>query len=246
MWDKRSRTATCESCVALPADQADVPEIDRGRAGASARREWAKRHDNREQRIRKRHKRLGGLILATTSDPASTAAWAKGAHGEETIGRSLDLLREEGFAVLHDRRIPGSKANIDHIVVGPAGIFLVDPKNYRGKVEQRAVGGWFNSELRLYVDGRNQSKLIGKAINQADAVRDALASSQWTNAPITPTICFMQAENWSLLARRPLRFGQVYVLWGKALGKLMRGEARLPVEEIARLERALALALPPA
>jgi len=236
----------CKSCVAIPAGQPEAPAIDRGRPGASARREWAKRHDNREQRIRARHKRLGGLILATTSDPASTVAWAKGAHGEETIGRSLDRLRDEGFAVLHDRSIPGSKANIDHIVIGPAGVFLVDPKNYRGRVEQRAVGGWFNSEQRLYVNRRNQTTLIGKAVKQANTVREALASTPWADAPIIPTICFMQAENWPLLAMRPLRFGNVYVLWGKALGKLLRGEARLSVDEIAPLERALALALPPA
>jgi hypothetical protein len=237
VWDKHSRTATCASCVAVPADQPDAREIDRGRAGASARREWAKRHDNREQHIRARHKRLGGLIITTTSDPASTVAWGKGAHGEETIGRSLDRLRDEGFAVLHDRRIPGSRANIDHIVISPAGVFLVDPKNYRGRVEQRAVGGLLNGDVRLYVNS---------ASKQADAVRAALESTQWADAPIIPTICFMHMENWSPIAMRPLRFGHVYVLWGKALGKLVRGDTRLPVDEMAPLERALALALPPA
>jgi hypothetical protein len=40
-----------------------------------------------------------------SSDPQSTTAWATGARGEQAIGQSLDRLREEGIAVLHDRRI---------------------------------------------------------------------------------------------------------------------------------------------
>ncbi len=49
-------------------------------------------------------------------------------------------MREEGLGVLHDRRIPGSKANIDHIVVGPAGVFAIDTKRYTGKIERRDHG----------------------------------------------------------------------------------------------------------
>ncbi len=94
-----------------------VGEIDRGEAGASAAREWKRRHERRETRIRAPHKRLAGLLLPLSSDPHSTTAWATGARGEQTIGHSLDRLREEGIAVLHDGRIPGSSTNIDHLVV---------------------------------------------------------------------------------------------------------------------------------
>ena len=55
----------------------------------------------------------------------------------------LDPLRDEGLAVLHDRRIPYSKANIDHLIVAPWGVFIVDAKNYKGKVETRNRGGFF-------------------------------------------------------------------------------------------------------
>jgi hypothetical protein len=54
----------------------------------------------------------------------------------------------------------------------------------------------------------------------------------------------MSSENWSLLDRRPLRFGAVYVLWGKALGKLIRAEGSLTSAQISEIERTLALALP--
>jgi hypothetical protein len=57
---------------------------------------------------------------------------------------------------------------------------------------------------------------------QISAVRAVLAENQdWRNVPVTGAILFMSFDNWSLLNFRPLRFGDIYVLWGKALGKLL-------------------------
>ena len=91
-------------------------EIDRGEAGGSAAREWRKRHARREQAVPSRYGKLGGVVLGLSDEPHSTAAWAYGAHNERALGKLLDPLRAEGMAVLHDRRIPGSRANINHIV----------------------------------------------------------------------------------------------------------------------------------
>ena len=84
----------------------------------------------------------------------NTKVWAQGAEGEERLGAVLDAT--EGIVALHDRRIPKSKANIDHLVVGPSGVFVVDAKNYSGIVERRHVGGWFRPDERLYVGGRDR------------------------------------------------------------------------------------------
>lgn len=247
-WDKETTTATCALCLETRAEAEAHPpvEIDRGEAGASAADEWRRRHARRETQIRGQHKHLGGVILALTDDPPSTKAWVKGAAGERIIGDSLDGLRSEGFAVLHDRRIPGTRANIDHIVVSPAGVFVVDAKNWSGRVEQRDVGGWFKTDLRLYVGGRDRTKHLAGMNSQLAAVKDALAArADWRELPVTGAFCFMSSENWSLLDRRPLRFGDVYVLWGKALGKLIRAEGALTSAQIAEIERELAVALPP-
>ena len=155
-------------------------------------------------------------------------------------------LRAEGFAVLHDRRIPGTRANIDHIVVSPAGVFVIDTKNWSGRVEQRDVGGWFKTELRLYVGGRDRTKHLAGMNSQLETVKHALATrADWRDVPVTGAFCFMSSENWSLLDRRPLRFGDAYVLWGKALRKLIRAGGSLTSVRIAEIERQLALALPP-
>jgi hypothetical protein len=61
-------------------------------------------------------------------------AWQRGAEGERHVARLLEPLVQQGWGVNHDLRVPGSKANIDHVVVGPPGIFAIDTKNYRGRL----------------------------------------------------------------------------------------------------------------
>lgn len=218
-------------------------EIDRGEAGGSAAREWRKRHARREQAVRSRYGKLGGVVLALSDDPHSTSAWAYGANGELALGKLLDPLREEGMAVLHDRRIPGSRANIDHIVVAPWGVFVIDAKNYKGRVEKRDRGGFFSTDYRLYVGGRDKTELVAGMAKQVDAVR-AVLGDEFASVKICKAICFVAAD-WSLFAR-PIEMDQVHVLWPRALGKLMRTEGALARETLVQIERKIALALPAA
>lgn len=243
-WNREAKTATCLRCLGAPevATATAAESIERGEAGGSAAREWRRRHDRREQAIRSRYGRLSGVVLALSDDPHSTAAWAYGANGERALGKLLDPLRDEGLAVLHDRRIPGSKANVDHLVVAPRGVFVVDAKNYKGRVEKRDRGG-FSTDYRLYVGGRDKTALVAGMTKQAQAVRAALGDED-ASVKVCKTICFVDAD-WSMFAR-PIEMDGVRVLWPRALGKLLRTEGPLSHEEIARIERKLAVALPAA
>jgi hypothetical protein len=74
--------------------------------------------------------------------PSPTArAWRRGAVGERRTAVLLAALERHGWSVLHDLAIPRSQANIDHLVIGPGGVFVIDSKQYRGR-------------LRLYPSGR--------------------------------------------------------------------------------------------
>src|SRR5690606_32764162 len=117
-----------------------VPE-DAGIAGSSARREYERRKAKDEERLRQKWGKLGGIAVALSDEKQHTKAWATGAVGEERLGARLDSLVPESIAVLHDRRIPGTKANIDHIAVTTAGIWVIDAKRYKGKPELRIEGG---------------------------------------------------------------------------------------------------------
>jgi hypothetical protein len=63
-------------------------------------------------------------------------AWRRGAVGERRTARLLGELERHGWAVLHDLAVPGSRANnIDHLVIGPGGVFVIDSKQYRGRLQ---------------------------------------------------------------------------------------------------------------
>jgi hypothetical protein len=61
-------------------------------------------------------------------------AWRRGAAGERRTARLLAGLERHRWVVLHDLAVPGSRANIDHLVIGPGGVFVIDSKQYRGRL----------------------------------------------------------------------------------------------------------------
>src|SRR4051812_25654351 len=82
----------------------------------------------------------------------STEAWRIGAEGEVVTATRLRRLERKGFVVLHDRALPGMRANIDHVVVGPSGVFTVETKNVAGRVRLRR--GLFSSSPTVRYNGR--------------------------------------------------------------------------------------------
>jgi Nuclease-related domain len=69
-----------------------------------------------------------------------TRAWRRGATGERRTARLLAPLERRGWAVLHDLAIPGTQANIDHLVIGPGGVVVIDSKQYRGRLRLDSYG----------------------------------------------------------------------------------------------------------
>lgn len=62
-------------------------------------------------------------------------AWTAGADGEEQVANALAGLEQQGWVVLHDVAWPGRpRANLDHVLIGPGGVLVVDTKNWSGTV----------------------------------------------------------------------------------------------------------------
>ena len=57
--------------------------------------------------------------------------WNKGIRGEHIVANYLNLL-PECYLVFNDVKFPGSYGNLDHVVIGPNGIFVIETKNYKG------------------------------------------------------------------------------------------------------------------
>ncbi len=157
-----------------PDGQARDPDL--GVAGRSAQQEHDRRAAARVRRVREQHPVIGGALLTIFGDPQSTRAWADGAQAERAVGRRLDALADRGVVTLHDRRVPGSSANIDHIVVGPSGVYVIDAK-YRetGRVQVRRSGGLLRpGSAQLWVGGRNCTGFISNMAKQVALVAGVL------------------------------------------------------------------------
>jgi hypothetical protein len=125
--------------------------------------------------------RAATMLLAPTR---TELAWGKGAQGERVVGAALDALSNDAVRVMHDRLIPGSRANIDHVAVTPAGVFTVDAKRYAGRLEVRARG------KEIWIKGRNRSKLLEQARHQTETVRSVLERAGLERVPVVPVLCF--------------------------------------------------------
>jgi nuclease-like protein len=209
VWDRRLRKMHCIECPAEATPDSSPPPLEVGVAGGSARREYDRRQAKREAELKSRWgNRVGGWINRFADEPQSIRAWGLGAYGEELLGDALAAV--EGLYILSDRRVRGTRGNIDHLVVAPAGVFVVDAKYMEGLVEVRNYGGLFRSERRLTVNRRNKSQLARNMSWQVDAVVEALnAHDLEVGCPVAPILCFVQAR-WPFFGA-PTQFEGVYL-----------------------------------
>lgn len=271
MYDRETKTVTCLECppdppnappisaststtAALPPaasmaagsePRLEESEVFTGIAGASAQREYDRRKDKREARILDAHPYVGKFILAVSDDPQSTRAWATGARGEEVLGQRLDRLIGRGVHVLHDRRILRTRANIDHIAVCSAGVFVIDAKKYQGRPSLRVEGGLLRPRTeKLMVGSRDCTKLVDGARKQVDLVRSALQDANLEGIPVRGVLCFVDAD-WPLFGG-DFTIDGVHVSWPrKALENLLKPG---PVDDqtARHVHRTLASSFPPA
>ena len=222
-------------------------QIDAGVAGASAQATFERLHARRAQRIEERWGRLAGVVKFLTEDPRSTRAWARGSAGERLLAEQLGRRIGNRAILLHDRRVPGTRGNIDHLAVAPSGVWIIDTKYYVGKVEHRDVGGWFRTDVRLFVCGHDRTKLVEGLGWQTEAVQRALVTlDSMGEAPVQlhQALCFVDAE-WPFFAK-PFSHNGVYVSGPRSLADAVAEPGLLSVEDVHRVASHLALKLPPA
>ena len=103
----------------------------------------------------------------------------KGARGEEHVALILKSLPET-YHVSND--FLAGRTHVDHVVVGPTGVFAVETKCWRAPVTIE--------EGRILVDGRLPSRPpLAQALREAELVRTALAAAGW-KGPVTPILAF--------------------------------------------------------
>ncbi len=140
----------------------------------------------------------GLLFLALAAGVAAVANhsrtrlqnYIKGARGEESVARSLALLPPQwhifhGIAI--GRELGGGGADIDHVAVGPTGVFVIETKNWSG-----AISAEHNT---LLCDGvapdRNPLEQVKTATAALrDRLRDTGETDDTPPLPVIPVLCF--------------------------------------------------------
>lgn len=219
--------------------------INIGTGGASAQREYeprAARHQQRTQDAAFGTGVLGEVSARPDNEPGHLTAWANGAAGERFLAAHLDRELAGMATVLHDRSVPTTNGNIEHLVVASSGIWIIDAKNYSGKVDLRNAGTSAQPDMALYVNNRNQTQLAEKMDWQFNAVRRVLDTVGFGVIPIYCCVCFTNAE-WPMYAK-PFEIGKVWVGWGDALTATITRDTYMGADAMATLSHHLNAQLP--
>lgn len=239
-YDRSARRVVCLQCLPL----AQALPVDPGTPGGSLEREYERRRLARDNRVRERYPRAGGLLLALTGEPESTKAFARGAEGERRLAARLEQLCGDQALFLHNRRRGGSarSGDIDHIAVAASGVYVVDAKHYRNaKVSVRRSGGLLRpAREQLMIRGRDRTHLVESLNKQYVAVVEALGKHP---APVTALFCFVDAE---LPIFERLSVAGVPVLSPRGTSKLLRRPGPYGEQDRRDIWETLARRLPPA
>jgi protein-tyrosine phosphatase len=103
------------------------------------------------------------MVLRSRSFERAFVAKARGAIGENAVGRALQRL-PTGWRAFHDVRLDGE--NVDHVVVSNRGVFSIEVKNYSGKVKIGTAG--------IIAHGQRNDRIVLQAQRQAHRLRTLL------------------------------------------------------------------------
>ena len=163
-------------------------------------------------------------------DPAIVEARSGSTPGQHRLAQHLNTTLHDVGAVLHCRRAHGAARTIDHIVVSPTGIWVIDAQALVGVVEAREVRTGNMVTNRLFVSGQDQTQLAHDVAAHVGTVRRALEPIGFGGAPVSSSVCFTDAD-WPFFAT-PFQVDGVWVTWSKRLGELVVAEPLFSGEAI--------------
>jgi hypothetical protein len=111
---------------------------------------------------------------------------ARGRRPGDPAARLDHYLPRDKAVVLHHRRLPSSGAEISHLIVGPAGVTVVDSRKYAGRRVR------LNGAVRIGL--RDRSDLIDRLVAQANGVRELLAGTPYADVPVEAALARRKVE----------------------------------------------------
>jgi hypothetical protein len=147
--------------------------------------------------------------------------------GEKAVGQFLDRLRESGYMVFHD--VVATGFNVDHVIIGPAGVFTVETKTWKKPVSGDARITFDGEKLASNGFAPDRNPVV-QAKAQARWLQDLLAESTGKSLSVWPVLLF---PGWFVENSREA-WGEIWVLEPKALPKFLQNKGqRLAPEDVS-------------
>jgi hypothetical protein len=108
-------------------------------------------------------------------------AWRRAADAERHLARLLEPLAKQGWGVEHDLPVRGAHGNLNHVVIGPPGIFAIDVRHYRGRLRLSRDGLlWHGRTFLLPTLSATRSK--------ADRLQDRIGAPDIAVVPLVAVL----------------------------------------------------------
>ncbi|GIH27426.1 hypothetical protein Aph01nite_57360 [Acrocarpospora phusangensis] len=187
---------------------------------------------------------LTAAILAAIADTvyrartqSSVPAWRRPSVAERRTESQLKKLERGGYKTLHARAIPNSDAQIDHLVVGPTGVYAVDSEKWDRRLPVRV-----QSHRKLFHGPFNQKPRLDEARWEANQASDLITQALGREVTVVPSLAiYGPAIPWRILNIR-----DVDVFSGSLVRKwITKREKSLTPGEIDSIYQAAEHVLPP-
>jgi len=184
-------------------------------------------------------------IVTTVYQSRNASKYARKAHSSvarKRTNRQLHRMRREGYLALDARPIPNSREFIDHLVVGPSGVYAIDSEQWDAKLPIRTLNG-----KRLYLGPESQKERLEHAVWEAGQASELLSAALGTEIPVRAALAIYGPKiPWDIATIR-----NVDVFTGSSLRKYLKrrgrakdGVVRLTPEQIHAIYETAAGLLP--
>jgi hypothetical protein len=155
---------------------------------------------------------LAFLIYRIRKAQPKLHALRQGEEGERAVGQYLEKLRSDGYEVFHD--LIGEGFNVDHVIIGPAGVFTIETKTWSKPAKGEAKIHFDGQNLTLPGQAPNRRPIIqAQAQAQASWLQTLLSESSGRSLSVRPVVLF---PGW-FIDSNPARSSEIWILNPKAL-----------------------------
>jgi hypothetical protein len=173
---------------------------------------------------------------------SSVEAWRKPSVAERKTERQLRGMEKAGYLALHARAVPQddggvSDGQIDHLVIGPTGVYAVDSENWDKRLPVRAM-----SHRKLFLGPFNKKERLDEARWESEQASRLITGELGYEVPVQPSLAiYGPAISWKVLMVRDV---DVYS-GGRARNYLRRRPKILTSVDVNRIYEAAERVLPP-